>query len=56
MADEQNGIKEDVKEYYSKTLKNVGDLKTNACTIPSASQRKKLASITKLVHEKVKEK
>lgn len=50
-------ITEEVKEYYSQTLKHSGDLKTSACTIKdSAEQRKKVAGVMKLVHEKVKEK
>ena len=47
-----NQIKDNVKEYYGKVLKNNDDLKTNAC-VQQGNVPKEVKSALQLCHEEV---
>ena len=49
-------VKESVKDYYGKRLKNSDDLKTNACKLGEFRMSPDIKEAMKLVHEEVSSK
>ena len=49
-----DSIKESVKDYYGKRLKNTDDLQTNACTLNACAMPKHIREALKEVHPEIK--
>ena len=49
-------VKENVKDYYGKRLKDSGDLKTDACKFDGKSMAPAVKTALKLIHEEVSSK
>ena len=50
---EEQHVRENVKDYYGKTLKTSDDLKTDVCSLAGRKMPKIVKDALKMVHEEV---